>query len=184
MEKVKIDPNAFVYPMAVVLIGAMIKEKPNFMTVAWVSRVNYRPPMIAFSSGNTHYTNSGIKENKAFSVNIPGRSLIKETDHCGLVSGKNEDKSKLFEVFYGELKNAPMAKQCALSMECKLVDTVQLPSNTLFIGEIMAAYSESRYLTGGKPDIEKIRPFTLSMPDNKYWSIGENIGSAWKIGEA
>jgi len=184
MEKVKIDSNAFVYPMPVVLIGAMVKGKANFMTVAWVSRVNYQPPMIAFASGSSHYTNSGIKENKAFSVNIPGRSLIKETDHCGLVSGKNEDKSKLFEVFYGEFKNAPMVGQCALSMECKLVDMVQLPSNTLFIGEIIAAFSEEKYLTNGKPDIEKIRPFTLSMPDNKYWSTGENIGSAWKIGKS
>lgn len=92
MEKVKIDPNAFVYPMAVVLIGAMVKEKPNFMTVAWVSRVNYRPPMIAFASGNAHYTNSGIKENKTFSVNIPGRSLIKETDHRRLFRRKIFDQ--------------------------------------------------------------------------------------------
>jgi flavin reductase (DIM6/NTAB) family NADH-FMN oxidoreductase RutF len=184
MEKVKIASNAFLYPMPMVLIGTMVKDKPNFMTVAWVSRVNYQPPMIAFASGNNHYTNSGIKENKVFSVNIPNRNLIKETDHCGLVSGKNADKSKIFEVFYGELKNAPMAEQCPLSMECKLVDTVQLPSNTLFIGEIMAAYSESRYLTGGNPDIKKIQPFTLSMPDNAYWSIGENIGSAWSIGKS
>jgi flavin reductase (DIM6/NTAB) family NADH-FMN oxidoreductase RutF len=182
MKKTRIDSNAFVYPMPVVLIGAMVKGKANFMTVAWVSRVNYRPAMIAFASGKAHYTNSGIKENKVFSVNVPGQSLIKETDRCGLVSGKNEDKSKMFEVFYGELKNAPMVEQCALSMECKLVDTVQLPSNTLFIGEIIAAFSEEKYLTEGKPDIEKIRPFTLSMPDNRYWSMGENIGLAWKVG--
>ncbi len=183
MEKIKIDSNAFVYPMPVVLIGAMVKGKANFMTVAWVSRVNYQPPMIAFASGNSHYTNIGIKENKAFSVNIPGSALVKEVDHCGLVSGKNFDKSRMFEVFFGQLKNAPMAGQCPLSMECKLVETVQLPSNTLFIGEIIAAFSEEKYLTEGKPDIRKIRPFALSMPDNKYWSVGENIGLAWKIGK-
>jgi hypothetical protein len=33
-------------------------------------------------------------------------------------------------------------------------------------------------------DIKKINPFTLSMPDNRYWSVGENLGKAWSIGKA
>ena len=183
MEKIKINTNAFISPMPMVLIGAMVGEKPNFMAAGWVSRVNANPPMIAYSSGTMHHTNAGIHANKTFSVNIPGKELVKKTDYCGLVSGAGVDKSGVFEVFYGALKTAPMAGECALSMECRLVNAIELPTNTLFIGEIVAAYSEERFLTNGSPDIRKMQPFTLTMPDNNYWTAGENIGKAWNIGK-
>jgi len=58
---------------------------------------------------------------------------------------------QFFEVFYGELKTAPMIKDCPLCLECELVDTYEkLPTNSIFIGEIMGAYTEDRYLTDGK----------------------------------
>ena len=42
---------------------------------------------------------------------------------------------------------------------------------------------EERYLTDGKPDIKKINPFTLTMPDNNYWQVGNHAGKAWSIGK-
>jgi flavin reductase (DIM6/NTAB) family NADH-FMN oxidoreductase RutF len=68
-------------------------------------------------------------------------------------------------------------------MECDLVNAIDLPSNTLFIGEIIETHTEERYLTDGKPDIKKMNPFTLTMPDNNYWKVGENAGKAWSIGK-
>ena len=67
-------------------------------------------------------------------------------------------------------------------MECSLFETVVLPSNKLIIGEIVAAYSEDRYLTNGKLDILKMRPFLLTMPDNNYWEVGEKLAKAWNAG--
>lgn len=183
MARVKIEPNAFVYPMPMVLIGTTVENRANFMAVAWVSRVNARPPMIGVALGKNHYTNAGIHENKTFSVNIPGMDLLEKVDYCGLVSGKNDDKSRLFDIFDGELPNAPMIQQCPLCMECKLVNAVDLPTNTLFIGEIIGTYTEGRFLTDGKPDVRKMIPFTLTMPDNNYWGMGNNVGQAWSIGK-
>ena len=54
--------------------------------------------------------------------------------------------------------------------------------NTLFIGEMILAYSEDKYLTQGNPDIQKIKPLILTMPDNNYWLVGEKIGQAWATG--
>ncbi|MFH0974200.1 MAG: flavin reductase family protein [Spirochaetota bacterium] len=181
MEKVKIDNNAFVYPMPMTIVGTVVDGKANFMAVGWITRVNFKPPMIAIALG-PHYTNKGIEEQKTFSVNVPGISLIEKTDYCGLVTGSKTDKAALFDVFYGDLKTAPLIKECAVSMACKLYDKVKLPFNTLFIGEIVEAFSEDRYLTDGTPDIKKINPFTLTMPDNNYWEVGKNAGKAWGIG--
>lgn len=182
MEKIKIDNNAFVYPMPMTLVGAVVDSKVNFMAVGWVSRVNFKPPMIGVALG-PHYTNMGIEENKAFSVNIPSLSMIEKTDYCGLVTGSKTDKSGLFDVFYGGLKGAPMIKECPVCMACKVYDIVRLPHNTFFIGEIIDAYSEDQYLTDGMPDVKKINPFTLTMPDKNFWTVGENIGKAWSIGK-
>jgi len=33
---------------------------------------------------------------------------------------------------------------------------------------------------GGK----NINPFLLTMPDNRFWAIGESVGSAWDAGKA
>jgi hypothetical protein len=38
-------------------------------------------------------------------------------------------------------------------------------------------------LTDGKPDVQKINPFTLTMPDNRYWRVGEMAGRAWSDGK-
>ncbi|MFX1466052.1 MAG: flavin reductase family protein [Promethearchaeota archaeon] len=185
MEKVNIGTTAFVYPMPMTLVGSNVGGQPNFMAVAWVNRCNHKPPLLVCGLNKRHYTPEGIRENETFSVNIPTVEMLEETDYCGLVSGRKTDKSKLFEVFYGELKTAPMIKQCPLNIECKLFDIHELPTNNLYIGEIVAAYTEEKYLTddGKHPDIKKINPFVLTMPDNSFWNVGEYLGKAWDIGK-
>jgi flavin reductase (DIM6/NTAB) family NADH-FMN oxidoreductase RutF len=183
VEKIKISNNVFVYPMPVTLLGTNVGGKANFMALGWVSRVNANPPMIGIGVHKSHYTPEGIEENRSFSINFPGAEMIRETDYCGLVSGENKDKSSLFEVFYGELKTAPMIKECTLNLECRLVETLELPTNYFFVGEIVAAYSEEQYLTQGKPDIKKMEPLLLTMPDNSYWTVGDYAGAAWGIGK-
>jgi flavin reductase (DIM6/NTAB) family NADH-FMN oxidoreductase RutF len=182
MEKIKIDTNAFVYPMPMTLVGAVVDGKPNFLAAAWVTRVNFKPPMIMVALGE-HYTNRGIEANGAFSVNVPDVSLMQKTDYCGIVSGRKIDKSKLFDVFYGSLAGVPLIRECPLNMACRLNQTVKLSFNTLYIGDIVEVYTEARFLTDGKPDIQKINPFTLTMPDNRYWRVGEAMGRAWSEGK-
>ncbi len=183
MEKIAIDENAFPYPMPMVLVGTLVNGRPNFMAVGWISRVNFEPPMIAVALGKAHYTNEGIHASGAFSVNIPHIDLLEKVDYCGLVSGRKRDKADLFTVTAGPKTNAPMIDECPLCMECRLVRVVDLPSNALFIGEIAGAYADADCCSGGKPDIGKMRPFTLTMPDNRYWEIGPSAGKAWSAGK-
>ena len=183
MEKMKIAENVFIYPMPMTVVGAMVEERINYLAVAWVSRVNVDPPMIGVALGKRHYTNKGIRAHQEFSVNVPGVDLIRTVDYVGLFSGDRTDKSSVFDSFFGELKHAPMIRNCPLTLECKVVKAVDLPRDEFFIGEIVGAYTEERYLTDGKPDVKKINPFTLTMPDNRYWSMGESIGKAWGIGK-
>jgi flavin reductase (DIM6/NTAB) family NADH-FMN oxidoreductase RutF len=183
-EKINIGNNVFVYPMPVTLVGTEVEGKANFMAVGWISRVNGNPPYIGMGIHKNHYTAKGILENGAFSVNFPSAGMIDETDYCGLVSGRKEDKSELFEVFYGQMEAAPMIKACPLNLECRLVNTIEFPTHYFFVGEILEAYAEEKYLTEGKPDIKKMEPLLLTMPDNSYWTVGDYKGEAWKTGKS
>ena len=183
MKKLEIGARTFLYPMPITLVGANIHGKPNYLTVAYCGIMNHTPPIISIALGKAHYTNAGIKENGTFSVNIPSGELVEITDYCGLVSGHKVDKSQLFEAFYGKLKTAPMIRECPLNLECKLIQTLDLSIDEVFIGEIVAAYSEDRYLTNGLPDIKKMNPIVFSMHDNNYWKVGEHLARAWNIGK-
>jgi len=184
MEKIKIDSGAaFLYPMPMVLVGSVVEGKANFMAVGWVSRVNFKPPLFGIALG-PHHTNKGIDENREFSINIPNISLIEQTDYCGLVSGNKTDKSEIFNVFFGDLANAPLIQECPVCISLSLFDTVKLPVNTFYIGEPREVFSEEKYMTDKTLDIKKVNPFTLTMPDNHYWSIGDNLGKAWSIGKS
>jgi flavin reductase (DIM6/NTAB) family NADH-FMN oxidoreductase RutF len=184
MAKITIEKNAFCLPWTQTLLGTHANGKINFMALDWLTRVNYQPAMLGICVNKGHASNAAIRQTGEFSINIPTVDMVAVTDYCGIVSGNKEDKSKLFEVFYGELRSAPLITVCPLNIECKLVQFVDLPTNTLFIGEIMNIYSEEKYLQNGKPDVKKIRPFLLTMPDNRFWAVGEQVGNAWKDGVA
>jgi flavin reductase (DIM6/NTAB) family NADH-FMN oxidoreductase RutF len=172
------------YPTPTVLVGAIVDGKPNFITIAHIGIVNHaRPYLISLSSAKAHYTNAGIKENKAFSVNIPSENLVVETDYAGIVSGKKTDKSELFEVFQGQVANAPMIKECPINMECRLYDIYDTPTHDLLIGEIVETYADESVLTEGKIDLAKLKPLLFDMSSIKYWSVGEIVADCWKVGK-
>jgi len=183
MSKIKLTPNVSPFPMPVAIVGALVKNRPNFMTVAWFNRLHGKPPIWGIAFGKKQYTLEGIRENKTFSINIPNVNLVKKVDHCGIVSGRKVDKSKLFTVFYGELQSVPMVQECPLSLECRLYDIIELPEITLVLGEVITAYTEEQYMSKGKLDSRKINPFTFSQPDNKYWALGDMIADAFAIGK-
>ncbi|HYA86674.1 MAG TPA: flavin reductase family protein [Nitrospirota bacterium] len=182
MSKITVEKNLFCLPWTQTLLGTHVQGKVNFMALDWLTRTNVDPPMLGICVNNRHASNQAIRETGQYSVNVPTVDMIALTDYCGIVSAKGEDKSTLFEVYYGELKSAPLITSCPLNIECRLIETVDLPTNTFFIGEIVTIYSEEKYLSDGKPDVKKIRPFLLTMPDNRYWSVGEHVGNAWKDG--
>jgi hypothetical protein len=53
----------------------------------------------------------------------------------------------------------------------------------LLLGDVVEVYTEERFMTDGRPDIHKINPFTLTMPDNRYWGVGKVVGKAWSDGK-
>lgn len=184
MDKVVFDPKTTAYPMPVVLVGAEVEGRPNFMAVAWFSKVNSNPPLMAVALGRQKHTTAGVLEEGWFSINVPGVGLVEETDYCGVVSGRAEDKARLFEVFYGGSGVAPMIRGCPVNYELKLVEAVELPGSHLFIGEVMEAYVDEELRSGNVPDLSLVEPFVLvESPPSHYHGLGPRVAEAFQVGK-
>ena len=123
--------------------------------------------LISIGVGKRHYTTRGIRENRAFSVNLPSEDRIRETDYCGVVTGEKEDKASLFTLFYWTLPAAPMIEERPMCMECRVVDIYEVTAYDVFIGEIVETYAREDVLTEGEPDLAKIRPLMFDMNSRK-----------------
>jgi len=179
--KKKLGAGTALYPMPVTLVGATVNGKPNYLTIAHVGIMDHA--RVSLSMGKSHYTNDGIRENGTFSVNIAPERLVKETDYCGLVSGRKADKARLFDTFYGELETAPMIEGCPINMECRLVQTVDMPKHDVFIGEVVQAYCDEECFEGDVVDFSKVHPILFAMYDRSYFKLGERFAPAWNVGK-
>lgn len=172
------------YPSLTVILGAEVDGRANFLAVAHVGIMNHgEPQYLSFGLNKMHHTNLGIRAHGEFSVNIPHAGQVKETDYVGLVSGKNTDKSGVFEVFYGELAHAPLIASCPVNMECRLHQVLDFTTHDIFIGEVMATHADEEALTGGKIDIGKVNPLLFDMASIGYYALGDRVASAWSVGK-
>ena len=168
------------YPTPTTLVGAMVDGRPNFITIAYVGIMEHTH--LSIGMNKNHYTNAGIKASGVFSICFPSEDLVVQTDYCGLVSGRDTDKESLFDLFYGELGNAPMIEQCPVCIECRLDRTIDFPSHEVFVGEIVQTFADEAVLRDGKIDLALVRPLLFDMTSRQYWSLGQPVAPCWKIG--
>jgi len=162
-------------PLPVVLVGAMANGRPNYLVIGYICPFNFGKH-IFFSLYKKRYTSIGIHENKTFSVNIPCENLLAETNICGSKSGRDVDKSKLFDIFYGELKTAPMIRECPITIECEVAEILDYDPNEGIIGKVIKSYADPEYLTDGKLDWRKVHPIIWATGgDFSYYRLGERI---------
>jgi flavin reductase (DIM6/NTAB) family NADH-FMN oxidoreductase RutF len=183
MKKVKLGPETLLYPMPAILVGALVDDKPNFMTAAWCGIVASTPPAISVAIRPARYTLDGIKATGTFSINVPSTDLVQKVDYCGIYSGRKQDKSHVFEVHYGDLQTAPLIKECPVNLECEVIHQLDLNSHFLLIGEIRQTFVMENCLSDGKPDAVKINPLIYSTGTQQYHHLGKVVGKAFSIGK-
>jgi flavin reductase (DIM6/NTAB) family NADH-FMN oxidoreductase RutF len=167
--------------MPTLLVGANVKGKANYMTAAWATVACMAPPMVCVALNKVRHTVKGIEENKTFSLNVPSAKDVVAADHCGLVSGANEDKSKVYTSFYGTLKTAPLAQECPVNIECKLFKSVDCGSHLLYIGEVAEIHVDKAATVDGKPDTAKVDPIVYAQ--SAYWHVGKQAAKAFSAGK-
>ncbi len=183
MKKTKMGPQPMLWPHPTVLVGADVDGKADFAAVAWTGIAAGTPPAVSIALQHPRYSLKGIRRNLTFSVNVPSRELVRETDYCGLISGAKTDKVKdcRFKVFYGKTAGAPLIEQCPINLECEVLHILNMGSHALVIGKVVETHVSEDCLTEGKLDISKVKPFVF-VP-GKYYAIGEAFANAFSVGK-
>ena len=185
--KKSLGAKTIVYPTPVLIIGTYDKDgRPNAMNVAWGGLCCSNPPSVAISLRKATYTYGSIVERKAFTVNIPSETYVRQADYFGIVSGAKEDKfaaSKLTPV-KSDLVDAPYIKEFPIILECKLTHTVEIGLHTQFIGQIIDTKIDELALgENNVPLLDKIKPILYTPEIRAYYGIGECLGKAFSIGK-
>lgn len=186
MSKLKLGATPFIYPVPIVLVGALVGGKPNYTEVGDCAIMGIKPALVTVSLSATHHTTQGINEHNVFSINLPSTRLLSQTDYCGMVSGRDVDKSQLFTTFTGERTGVPMIQECPVGLECLVREVVQIEHRRIFIAEVVECHisEECAEIVDGKPrpaSLSALDPIIYAL-DNRYYSIGPAIGTGYREG--
>jgi flavin reductase (DIM6/NTAB) family NADH-FMN oxidoreductase RutF len=171
----------FLSPLPVILVGANVHNKPNYLVIGYSCPFDFGK-YIFFSMSKSRYTSIGVHENMTFSVNIPSEDLIDNTNICGNRSGRDFDKSSLFDNFYGDLKSAPMIRECPVNIECEVHEILDYDRNEGIIGRVVKSYVNQQYTVKEEEkvvlDWRKVHPIIWTTGgDFNYYKLGERIKS-------
>lgn len=178
--KKNIENALALYPTPLVVVGAMVNGKPNWLLVGHLGIMGHDHVMVSLAKA--HYTNQGIKENKKLSINIVDEALLAKADRSGCVSGSKEDKSELFDFILAD-GEVPMIVQAPVVMECSVEDIYETKGFDNFICTIDNTYAEENVLTeDGKLDYRTLKPVLFEMHTYEYLKTGDVIGKCMSFG--
>jgi flavin reductase (DIM6/NTAB) family NADH-FMN oxidoreductase RutF len=176
-----------VLPSPVWVIGSYDKNgQANAMTSSWAAICCSRPPCVTISLRKETYTYGNIMEKKAFTVNIPAASQAAYAAYFGSVSGRDVNKfvATGLTPVKSDLVEAPYIKEFPLILECRLRQTLEIGSHTMFIGEIVDVKADENILTEeGTIDLEKFRGFFFQPGRGKFYQYGEFLGDVAALAE-
>lgn len=179
--KKNIGKGLALYPTPLVIVGAMVNGKPNYVLVGHLGIIGHDRVMVSLAGA--HYTNRGIKENSTLTINIVNEEMLPKADYVGCVSGNNTDKSKIFTYHTAET-GAPIIEESPLVMECIVDDIYHTDGFESFICKINAVYAEDAILnSNGKIDYGQLKPVLFEMPTYQYLRTGDVIGACMKINQ-
>ena len=169
------------YPTPLVVVGAMVNGKPNWLLVGHLGIMGHDHVMVSLAA--SHYTNQGIRDTQVLSVNIVDEAMLSKADYVGCVSGGKTDKSEVFGCSIGQ-NGAPLIDEAKLSMECTVEDIYETKGFDNFILKIDHTYAEESILNeAGKIDYSVFKPILFEMPGYTYLKTGGTAAKCMTLGK-
>jgi flavin reductase (DIM6/NTAB) family NADH-FMN oxidoreductase RutF len=126
----------------VLLTTADAKGRPNVMTLAWHTMLDFTPPLIGCVVSEQNYSFQALLKTKNCALNIPTRREGKLVASCGNCSGRTTDKFAAFKIAShpGKLAPVPLLDACFANLECRVVDTRMAKRYNFFVLEVVKAW--------------------------------------------
>ena len=179
MSKKNIGATLALYPSPLIVVGAMVDDRPTWTLVAHAGTMAHSHLMISLMQA--HYINKGIRENRKLSVNVVDASWLKDADRMGTISGNKSDKSGAFAWAMGE-NGAPLIDEAKVSIECEVDGNYELEHFDHFVCRILATYADESVLNEkGKINYHAFKPVLFEFPTYEYFVTGDKVGNCGKM---
>ena len=163
-----------------VLVSARHAGVDNVLAAAWSCALDFKPPKLTVVLDKTAKTRELVEQSGIFVIQVPTVALLNETYQVGHRS-LHQEPDKLersgIELFDIEGHDLPFVAGCSAWMACRQIPE---PHNEqtydLFIGEIVAAWADSRVFNGGHWVFENAPPQLRSLhyvAGGHFYAIGE-----------
>ncbi len=170
-------------PVPAALVSCGTTENPNVLTIGWTGVLCTHPPMTYISVRPSRYSYPILMEKKEFVINLTTSAMCRETDFCGVRSGKDTDKFAQcgFTPEPAKTVSAPMIAECPISLECKVTETKELGSHTMFIAEITGVNADERFIDSkGKLNLQQCG--LMAYAHGEYFALGRKLGDfGWSV---
>jgi len=129
-------------PGPVVMVTTVRGEKPNVMTLAWHTMIDFEPPLLGIVMSDRNYSFKSLKASGECVINIPDVKLAQQAVACGNASGRTVDKFKAFHLtpLKASFVKAPLIKECFANLECKVIDARMATRYNFFILKVVRAW--------------------------------------------
>ncbi|MCF0114857.1 MAG: flavin reductase family protein [Erysipelotrichaceae bacterium] len=168
-------------PVPLVLVSCSDEKEDNVMTAAWAGTVCSDPVMVSVSIRKSRHSHQIIKNSGEFVLNLVSEDIVKAADYVGVFSGKNIDKFNLPNDFHltkqpsKEVKAISIAES-PLTLECKVVNILELGSHDMFIGQVVATgVREDIIDKNNKLDLDKAK--LVAYSHGEYRALGKKLGT-------
>ena len=169
--------QAFVFPDPVGLVTVAEGESSsNIVTIAWVCMACSDPVTVTIAVRSSRHSHELLLEEGEFVLNIPGEDLLGAVDLCGKVSGGDADKWELTGLTPEPAREvrAPLIVECPYSLECRVIEMLELGAHDLFVAHVLAAHADERILDErGRIDYEVFKP--LGYLPYEYRGLGPRL---------
>ena len=169
-----------IYPLPAVMVSCGDKEgNTNIITIGWTGTICTNPAMLYISVRPERHSYNMIKESGEFVVNLTTEKLVKQTDYCGVKSGRDVDKFKETKLTRGkanELQYAPTIEESPVNIECKLERIEELGSHHMFIARVVSVQVDEAYMNEtGKFCLNETG--LIAYSHGEYRTLGEPLGT-------
>lgn len=169
--------SALLAPVPAALVTCGTIETPNVLTIGWTGIVCTRPPMTYISVRPERYSHDIIADSGEFVINLTTSAMCRETDFCGVKSGKNTDKFKHcgFHTAQAQKVAAPIIEECLVNLECRVTESKLLGSHTMFLAEIIGINVDERFIDSkGKLNLQQCG--LMAYAHGEYFALGRKLG--------
>jgi len=184
-----IDPyKSLIFPRPIGWISTISKNGiPNLAPYSYFNAIADDPPQVMFSEeapiANNKYKDSltNILSTKEFVVNFATSKTCKQMTLSSIDAPSDVDEFKFTKLKKRKSKKvtAPSVAESPVNLECKLLKTLKLKSNskkygTVVIGEVIGIFINNKFIKKGRVDSTAMR-YVARLGYSEYTTISSQF---------